>query len=518
MAVIGVAEIRKLASVFAFTTSKRFLQHFNNQYKIKDEDFVKTVMVEIETFYAEREAVRLDPAAAIRIGKKIMVEVPDLDRRLEQMIDELSTSEGADRTITEMNTIFLFTKLLLLLLLSKELDDSIFLSDHEYDENDPSQLPRDVVFKIANFIQSLEDFVAFSGVCKAWRSVCSNMNWKPGHQFPWLLVSDTEHNQKQSFYSFNRNKRYELELPHAFGKRCFGSPLGRIVTVSRDLEAQILHPLSRVQLNLPQLNTIIQNQNQNQMAGVIMAADPFIRKCVLFKVYEENGHETFLVAAILGPNYCLAYAKPESVQWNIVEGIDGVKDMVFYQGQLYAIFGQGKLLRFESDEAIRVIASEPQDILMMGSVERIYLLNLDLESSGHLLGVFRYAFINFFEQRSETKLFWVYRLEFDHVSGNGGTWQRLDHLGDWALFVGEGNSWSVCTTNVLNCRSSCIYFTDDNWDQHGSHIDRDIGLYDMKSNKIERLDFGSHCPGHHSRSVWFTPILRPSRIGQVYEI
>ncbi|OMO76322.1 hypothetical protein COLO4_25593 [Corchorus olitorius] len=94
-------------------------------------------------------------------------------------------------------------------------------------------------------------------------------------------------------------------------------------------------------------------------------------------------------------------------------------------------------------------------------------------------------------------------LEFDVNGGDGGTWQRLDHLGDWALFVGKGNSWPICTTNVPNCRSSCIYFADDNWDQQGRggrHHDRDIGMYDMQSKKIERLEFGSHTPGHHSRN------------------
>ncbi|OMO68476.1 hypothetical protein CCACVL1_19935 [Corchorus capsularis] len=318
------------------------------------------------------------------------------------------------------------------------------------------ELPEEIVSIIANLIPS-SVFAAFSGVCKAWRSVSLNIKWKPGHRIPCLLVSaDTEHNHKQKIFNLYRNKLYELELPHVSGKRCFGSPHGWIVTITSDLEqAHLINLVSQVQVNLPHLNTI-----RDQM-GLLVS--PYIHKCILLKIIAEVDDENqFLVVVIFGENHCLAFAKPRSVQWTIIGGLEGVKDMALYKGQLYAIFRDGRLLSFAS---------------------------ADLESTQRTP----------FEQRYGTNRFKVYIFQAD-INGNGGTWQRLDHLGDRALFVGEGNSWSVTTTNDLNCRQSCIYFTDDNWDQNGrggSH-DSDIGLYDIVSNRIGRLEFGSHSPSDHS--------------------
>ncbi|KAK6234279.1 hypothetical protein QUC31_006685 [Theobroma cacao] len=308
------------------------------------------------------------------------------------------------------------------------------------------------------------------------------MRCAPRHRFPRLMLCDRENRSTKSFYSHRRKKLYELELPQAHGKRCHGSPYGWIVTMGPDLQAHLLHPLSQAQLSLPKLNTI------RNPIGVLVPVDPFrfIRKCILLKTSASHSQDEFLVMVIFGPKHSLAFAKPGSVGWTIVVGADGFKDILLFKGQIHAICGKGRLLRFRSDDpesTQRFIAYPPEDAFRD---ERIYLL----ESLGELLGVFRCSSSTPFEKRYDTKRFLVYMLDSDN-DGNLGTWLRLNHLGDRALFVGEGNSWSVCTANILNCRSNCIYFTDDNWDQkvrgeEQTLVGPDIGVFDMVSKKIER--------------------------------
>ncbi|KAK6227897.1 hypothetical protein SCA6_000237 [Theobroma cacao] len=368
-----------------------------------------------------------------------------------------------------------------------------------------SQLPDDVISKISNRFTSFEDLVALSGVCRSLRFACSDIRCAPRHRFPRLMLCDKENRSTKSFYSVGRNKIYELELPQAHGKRCHGSPYGWIVTMGPDLQAHLLHPLSQAQLSLPKLNTI------RSPIGVLVPVDPFrfIRKCILLKTSPSHSQDEFLVMVIFGPKHSLAFAKPGSVGWTTIVGADGFKDILLFKGQIHAICGKGTLLRFRSDDpeaTPRLIAYHPEDV---SRVERIYLL----ESSGELLGVFRFSSSTPFVQRYDTKRFLVYVLNPDN-DGNLGTWQRLNHLRDWALFVGEGNSWSVCTANIPNCRSNCIYFTDDNWDQQvggeeQTLVGHDIGVFDMVSKKIERLELGPHSPCYQSRSVWFTPSLLP---------
>ncbi|XP_022764262.1 uncharacterized protein LOC111309488 [Durio zibethinus] len=339
-------------------------------------------------------------------------------------------------------------------------------------------LPDDVISKISNQFTSFEDVTALSGVCRPWRSACFNMRCT------------------QSFFSFDRNKLYELKLPQAYGKRCHGSPHGWIVTMDSDLQVHLLHPISQAQLNLPKLNTI------RNPIGMPVAADPFrfIHKCILLKPSEDE----FLVMVIFGPRHCLAFAKPGFVQWKTVVGVNDVQDLALFKGQIYAICGRGRVRRFESDDpesATKIIACYPPDDIVR--VDKIYLL----ESSGELLAVFRNGSSNLFEKRCKTKSFLVYMLQFD-VNGDAEIWKRLNDIGDYALFVGEGNSWSIQSAKIPNCNSNRIYFTDDNWEQHGVH---DIGVFYMVNQRIESLEFGSDSTRYHSRPIWFTPTLRFSQ-------
>ncbi|XVE99681.1 hypothetical protein REPUB_Repub03eG0221200 [Reevesia pubescens] len=228
----------------------------------------------------------------------------------------------------------------------------------------------------------------------------------------------------------------------------------------------LLHPISQAQLNLPKLTTI------RSSIGLPVDADSFhfIHKCIQLKPPKDE----FLVMVIFAPKRCLAFAKSGYVQWKTVVGVNDIKDLVLFKGQIHSICGRGRLLRFESDNpesVTKIIARYPPDDVI--KVDKIYLV----ESSGELLAVFRNGSSNPFK----TKSFMVYMLQFD-INGEKGILKRLNGLGDYALFVGEGNSWSISMTNILNCKGNRIYFTDDNWEQH---VGLDIGAFDMVNKKIE---------------------------------
>lgn len=115
---------------------------------------------------------------------------------------------------------------------------------------DWSKLPYDIIHVIAAYLEAIEDFLAFSAVCRSWRSVYLARQWLPGRQFPWLMLSDHENSSVRLFVSLYRKKVYSFELPEAHCKQCFGSSIW-LSTIGSDFKIHLLNEFRRVCLDLP---------------------------------------------------------------------------------------------------------------------------------------------------------------------------------------------------------------------------------------------------------------------------
>uniref|UniRef100_A0A5B7A288 F-box domain-containing protein n=1 Tax=Davidia involucrata TaxID=16924 RepID=A0A5B7A288_DAVIN len=370
---------------------------------------------------------------------------------------------------------------------------------------DWSRLPYDLIATIANRLTVIEDFLAFSGVCRSWRSVFWNRNWTPGPQFPWLMLSENRNETTRSFFSFFKNKRLVSSLPEARGRRCWGSACGWLITIGVDLEIHLLNPITQICIDLPPQSTF-GNQPPDLVGNDVTHnwyQTSFINRAFVLK---SSSQDAFMVMAIHGSDNSLAFARPGYDSWATVEISSPYvfRDVTLFEGQIFAICNAGTLVAVEIDgsgphRAIH-IASQPSDHWPW---HKIYLV----ESLGDLLLLFRCATRSVRDFSMETISFEVYKFDFSTKE-----WMKLDDLGDRALFVGDNCSMSLSTSQVLNCKSNSIYFTDDNvewWpkceeEQHGRF---DMGVYNMADRSIESLHFGDNFPLHYSCPIWVMPAI-----------
>ncbi|CAI0396488.1 unnamed protein product [Linum tenue] len=82
----------------------------------------------------------------------------------------------------------------------------------------------------------------------------------------------------------------------------------------------------------------------------------------------------------------------------------------------------------------------------------------------------------------ETAAFKVFKLNQD-----AHDWERVDSVGDYALFVGINRASFVSMEEYPGCRTNCIYFTDDYREGHEAHCHGgyDIGVYDVGKGSVE---------------------------------
>nr|GEZ55251.1 hypothetical protein [Tanacetum cinerariifolium] len=102
-----------------------------------------------------------------------------------------------------------------------------------------------------------EDYFSFAGVCKSWRSavVHDDHTNGPPSRFPSLLLAEKKKDGREFGELFNDSNKSirKIRLPESYGKVCRSS-CGWLITVGCDHATQLLYPLSRETINLPEIN------------------------------------------------------------------------------------------------------------------------------------------------------------------------------------------------------------------------------------------------------------------------
>ncbi|KAK9289986.1 hypothetical protein L1049_008148 [Liquidambar formosana] len=378
------------------------------------------------------------------------------------------------------------------------------LSNRRCSMADWTQLPYDLITTIANYLTSVEDFLAFSSVCRSWRSVYSNKNWTPGPQFPWLMLSEKRNDETRGFFSFDQSKLYELALPEIRGRRCWGSSHGWLVTAGFDLEIELFNPVTRVRIALPPQ---FEFPKQPKM-GMVLDWSRFVYKAIVIKRLLDSRKidDEYVVMAIYGLERRLAFARPGYNSWVAVKNSScaSFRDVAYFEGCIFALCEMGSLLLCEIDgpDAPRAVQIGSPLGYDLGRWDQLYLV----ESSGDLLMVIRHDYDIWTEYYYETVDFTVYKFNFDT-----GNWTEVKDLGDRALFVGHCCSMSLSTSNIVNCQPNSIYFTVDKlkrwWIYEVKQTGRDMGIYNMADKSIKNLYSGVDSPSYYSCPIWVMPAL-----------
>ncbi|XP_021760582.1 uncharacterized protein LOC110725409 [Chenopodium quinoa] len=398
---------------------------------------------------------------------------------------------------------------------------------------DWSMLPNDLLDAIALKLDSIEDLICFSAVCRSWNDVFIMVKRKWMPTTPWLLLAEQEHEHEhdhdhdhnhnhehehkvcsgcRKIFDIRKNKCLELNISQASRRRCWGSRYGWIVMIGGydDKQVSLFNPITKGQLSLPSLES-----------GLGECATK-VRKAFVIKIDEDD-----FVVMVTNNHHQLSLARPGDKTWTKVITISGEKahvlDVLSWKG-LVLIMHSYRYLTCCDVSTIRnfspsqpVYANKPYGLITFpldidGSssiCQDCYMVEL----AGDFLLVVRNKFTiwyrNFGLGHDEheatpcfTRDFKVYKLsylgeirpktrsDYRHVR----ILSNVKDLGDYMVFVSNNSAMSVHKSKLPNCQHNVIYFTGDE-EQH-------MSMFDMASRKIKRF-----YPGNDTMSRVFAPTL-----------
>ncbi|KAK7274254.1 hypothetical protein RIF29_15337 [Crotalaria pallida] len=326
---------------------------------------------------------------------------------------------------------------------------------------DWSSLPQGVLEMIAEKL-SLIDCLSISKVCRSWNIVLGEELpcWQR-HGFPWLLVSGQQNKEVRTCISILENRVWELELPEAHGKYCWGSFRDWLIMVkdldSFHLEVNLLNLFSRSQISLPSVWN-------------------FYHKMVLSGLPSENN----FVCMLLHSQYReLAFWVPGARLWHKhkLTG-DPFEDAVFFNGCFYLLgdgfnlwqidiknihsnitegygdFGTSKI-EMQFHEVKRPEMFQLQEGMILQSQDDYEILRYLVESRGQLLLICRY-----FSSKQDV-LLETLKIEVYSLDCCDSSWKKVKDLGDQMIFLGKCCSVSFSAKEIgVGIRNS-IYFSND---------------------------------------------------------
>lgn len=200
--------------------------------------------------------------------------------------------------------------------------------------NQWAELLPDLVVLIAKKITLFDDFRCFGLVCSSWRAGASRKTFnRSAPQIPWLMLPENKQSPKlRDFYSPYKDKivKSKVFLPEAAGKFCIGTTKGWLVTIAQDGSMKLLHPFSRVQIELPHQSTFVDYEEQETRPFI------FISTAAL----SANPSETsdYIVMVIYGGEGYLGFWRAGDQSWTRVETREAncaYNDVVFHNGYMY---------------------------------------------------------------------------------------------------------------------------------------------------------------------------------------
>ncbi|XP_074267422.1 putative F-box protein At4g17565 [Silene latifolia] len=366
----------------------------------------------------------------------------------------------------------------------------------------PNELLQDIFLKI----DCLDDAIHFSFVCKEWLSVFRQVGPNLSSANPWLLFPEnTEDNPEGMRKVYNPgNKYYNLRVPEIFGKKCWGSSLGWIVTYDGELEISLFNPLTKSRLQLPPSNTMMPEQayvdpscdskynNRN-----LTRARHILKACVLKTKGGTEDAGGFLVAVIhaqkcrrrkhttVDSTY-LSIARPGDKTWTLIPTPEEmiVRDVLIWKEMLWFVTKDCSMWYADLSEtgpslkAVKLILDPhrrfhicPKTYLVESSNHELLLV--ERFSSRNNLMISKSAFYPVSDEQSSDKkspreythTFRIFKLDLSSKK-----WEHVDNasvLGESSMYMDKNTSLLVGPSKHGICKSKCIYFLDDHTAKSG---------------------------------------------------
>lgn len=302
---------------------------------------------------------------------------------------------------------------------------------------------------------SLVDCISVSNVCKPWRNVFSRelCSWER-LGFPSLLMSGQKDRERRICISMLEKRAWEMELPEARGKYCWGSFQDWLILVDDvqcySLNVSLFNPFTRCKIKLP--------KTWDFYHKMVLSGSPCLQNCVCMLVHGERRE--------------LAFWVPGAQSWHEFRlAGEPFEDAVFCNGSFYLLSKDDGIFQIETARVSSVlrrddastaaaafdseIKTEFHKVIMSEDHVNDGVLRYLVESRGEVLLVYR-QFSTSPGAVLETRNFKVYALDVAEMS-----WKRVGNLGNQILFLGKCSSRSFSAAELGVSTDNCIYFAND---------------------------------------------------------
>lgn len=390
----------------------------------------------------------------------------------------------------------------------KELDDG---NDGEENSADWAELPH-VILQVIFEQLPLIDCLSVSDVCKSWRDVFAQETscWR-SLGFPSLLVSGQKDRKMRTCISMIEKRAWEMELPEARGKYCWGSFQDWLILVSEigcfSLDISLLNPFTKRKIDLP--------VTWNFYHKMVLSGIPSMQKFVCMLVHGQCGE--------------LAFWVPGAQSWHPYKLVDEpFEDAVFCNGSFYLLSKDYNVWQIDATTVFATISGDDSSNVAAASEIKRQFHEINMPQTHTNGGVLRYLVescsnillvCRFFSNKPtatlETENFEVHMLDMAQMS-----WKKVDNLGDCVLFLGKCCARSFSSRELGVNIHNCIYFSNDHaapwwneWDSNHliglssrlglSNTDRkDWGVFTLDNEKNRNFCFRGN--RDNWPPIWFT--------------
>ncbi|XP_020676803.1 uncharacterized protein LOC110095548 [Dendrobium catenatum] len=403
-----------------------------------------------------------------------------------------------------------------------------------------SDLPIDLLCCISSHL-SIVDLVRLSIVCTSWNFPLANYALI-GFQCcpsPWFLLSndDEEVSNTLTFHELtieeeevvvSYHRRFSSFGSHNYGRRCFGSNDGWLVTIDKiDLQPRLFNPVTKAEISLPSLFTLIEVQYSPDHGSVrILGNETFfdimtdnLRDIYFHKIIVSSNDSTGTVVVIYGIKKELALAKLEALTWVLgpqlspysQEDDEQFEDVYYHEENqiFYAITNCSMVLAFDlNGQNVELISPNiPNSCYRTAHFDCMYYIAF---LSGTLLRIERVIDItsnNPYNARTMT--FFVSKIAPAVVTSSSSSysqWIPVNDLEEYSFFVGCNQTFSLHHKVATGIKPNCIYFADHSSNMFAGFVDCDVGLFDLYNDRFQYI-IRPYSRTNWPPSIWFTPSL-----------
>ncbi|KAL4555365.1 hypothetical protein LXL04_037983 [Taraxacum kok-saghyz] len=236
-----------------------------------------------------------------------------------------------------------------------------------------SDITHDVVLLVLMKVEVV-DFLAFSRVCKPWRSVAiSNKNKFIVSKPPMsICISKNANNEKECYMEDFEGRKLKTNLAHLSGRKGIGVTCGYLILFGRKTsDFWLVNPITMHELHFPDIPNVLFDWPQNHRA--ILVSSPSISGCVF--VLFNRCNEGIISFCIEGTQ-----------EWTCVTSPFSISDLIAFKGKIYTTHSNWKSnevrlceLKLYPKPELVLLSLTKLDFRRTGFVtsgENLYLINL----------------------------------------------------------------------------------------------------------------------------------------------